>query len=198
MTRRSWLYLLLLAVFIIAVIAIIRSGSSSSPDNVAVNAPESAGVQTIDEQTQTGEESGNESAAADSPPQTSSEVTGTVHFVDCAFRTGGNATIGVPLAITQEGGISLVPGDEIAIFTPDGAVCAGAAVWSGSNIAITAWGDDSQSEPIEGMQEGDEFLFRIWDESARQELAVSAVTYELGDGKYTIDGIFVVNSFRGG
>lgn len=134
----------------------------------------------------------------ESPPvvataQSSSDVTGAVHFVDCAFRTGGNATIGIPAAIVQEGGIALEPGDEIAIFTPDGATCTGAAVWNGSNTAISAWGDDPQSDAVDGLQEGDELRFRIWDQSAGEEIDISAAAYELGDGKYTADGIYVVS-----
>lgn len=197
MTRRSWLILLLLAVIITAAIVYVLSNSptttAGNPDNAAEVGSNQADSSATEGQPIEGDQTGTNSGSS---PQTSSDVTGAVHFVDCAFRTGGNATIGVPLVIAQEGGFDLEPGDEIGVFTPDGKVCAGAGVWTGNNIAIAAWSDNSDTDQIEGMQEGDTFHFRIWDQSTGEEIDVTAVTYEFGDGKYTVDGIYVVNSFQ--
>lgn len=117
------------------------------------------------------------------------------HFDDCAFRTGNNATIAVPANVTINGGLVLAVDDEIAVFTPDGLICAGMTPWDGKNIAITAWGDDSQTPTVDGLREGELMAFRIWDDSAGQELVVSQAAYSIGDGLYAVDGIFVVSAF---
>ena len=205
MTRRSWIFLLILAVLITFGIVFALNSSSSADVNQEAASPSTIVSQNDTSPTQPTNEGvkletpsvPEKPAAAEVPARSASEVTGTTHFVDCAFRTGGNATIGIPLNINLEGGLTLEPGDEIAIFTSNGAVCAGTGVWTGNNIAITAWGDSSETEDtIDGLQEGEEMHFRIWDESAGDEIEVTAVTYELGDGVYTVDGIFVVKSFK--
>jgi hypothetical protein len=117
------------------------------------------------------------------------------HFESCAFATGDNATIGVKTDLAIDGGLVLEAGDEIAIFTPDGSICAGMEPWSGKNIAITAWGDDTITEEIDGLRSGEEMAFRIWDESENKEIAVSEVEYSYGNGIYSIDGIYIVSSF---
>lgn len=214
MTKRRWFFLLLLALFVAAAVLIAIGSRVPAGEAEEAAVPQDSVAQEPEEETQDAQETeagqeeqqpqqaqearrAAETVVQAAPPvptaQSSSDVTGAVHFVDCAFRTGGNATIGIPAAIVQEGGIVLEPGDEIAIFTPDGATCTGAVVWNGSNTAISAWGDDPQSDAVDGLQEGDELRFRIWDQSAGEEIDISAAAYELGDGKYTADGIYVVS-----
>lgn len=135
--------------------------------------------------------------ATEIPPQptvtaTPTPATITSHFSGCVARTGSNATIAVPANI-EVNGPALAPGDEIAVFTPDRSICAGVAVWTGQNIAITAWGDDSQTEAVDGMREGERMLFKVWLASAGRELAVGDVRYSIGDGIYTTDSIHAIN-----
>lgn len=169
MTRRSWFILLFLAVII--TFGIVFALNRSSAD---------------------------QSVEPNAVPEKSSDVTGAVHFVDCAFRTDGNAVIGIPKDVAQAGGVNLEPGDEIAVFTPDGMVCAGAAVWTGENVAIAAWADKEDTEGLEGLKGGDPLRFRIWDKSSGDELDVTSVTFVQGDNSYVIDGIYVVGSLSGG
>ena len=86
------------------------------------------------------------------------------------------------------------PGDQLAVFSPDSAVCAGLATWTGSNIAITVWGDDTQTAPLDGLLSGDQMLFRIWDQSAATEFSVSEVGFSMGDGIYLPDSMHIVTS----
>ena len=116
------------------------------------------------------------------------------HF-DCAAQADVNATVAVTTGISIDGGLVLEPGDEIAIFTPNGDICAGSAVWPGENIAITAWGDDSQTEGVDGLVNGDSLHFRIWDASEQVEYQVTAVDYQEGDGIFVEDGIYIVGAF---
>lgn len=101
----------------------------------------------------------------------------------------------VPATFVVNGGLVLAPGDEIAIFTPNGEICAGVATWTGSNIAVTAWGDDSQTPDIDGLQSGQVMAFRIWDQSADQVRLVGSVTYSMGNGIYSDNSIHAVSSF---
>jgi hypothetical protein len=103
--------------------------------------------------------------------------------------------VAVPASVVINGGFSLAAGDQIAIFNPAGTICAGVSTWTGSNIAITAWGDDSQTAAIDGLQSGDVMAFRIWDQSAGQVRLVSSATFSIGNGIYIVDSIHAVSSF---
>lgn len=205
MTRRSWFILLFLAVLITFGIVFILSRSSAnenvSEEGEAVGRFTERGTSTQPQEENLPQIQGQPAAQnveSSSPAQRSSDVTGASHFVDCAFRTDRNAVIGIPKDVIQSGGVNLEPGDEIAVFTPDGTICVGAAVWTGENVAIAAWGDKGDTELIEGLQEDDQLRFRIWDQSTGNEMDISTVTYLQGDGFYIADGIYVVESMAGG
>jgi hypothetical protein len=87
----------------------------------------------------------------------------------------------------------LAPGDEIAVFTPDGLICVGAALWTGQNIALTVWGDDSQTEPVDGIRPGEQMLFKIWFASDGREFVVDQVSFSIGDGIYATDSIHAID-----
>ncbi len=84
-------------------------------------------------------------------------------------------------------------GDEVAVFTPDGTICAGVTVWTGQNIALTAWGDDSQTTEVDGLRADETMMFRIWDASTGVEFQVTSTTFSLGDGVYTVDSIHAIS-----
>jgi hypothetical protein len=98
------------------------------------------------------------------------------HFSSCVSNTGDNATVGIPSNVTLVGGPILEAGDEVAIFTADGGLCAGTAVWTGANIAITAWGDDGITPNKDGLGAGDIMQFRLWDHSAGTEYVATSAT----------------------
>ncbi len=59
-------------------------------------------------------------------------------------------------------------GWEIGIFTPGG-VLSGGDVWFWDRLRITIYGDDPQTEEIEGFREGERLEFRVWDNQAEVE-----------------------------
>jgi len=135
------------------------------------------------------------------PTPTPSPTPAPRHFDNCVSLTGENATIGIKTDLLINGGLVLAADDEIAVFTPDGSICAGMKPWDGKNIAITAWGDDSQTEEIDGLRGGEEMLFRIWNDSANKEIAIKKVGYSdslsifVPNGNYVPDEIYLVESF---
>ena len=111
--------------------------------------------------------------------------------------TGNNMTVVVPTSIAPTiDGSPIEIGDEIGVFPPAD-LCVGASVWTGSNIAITVWGDDDQTggDP-DGMVTGEALSFKMWDASASTEYD-AVVTYSSGVGTYTPDGISVLASLVG-
>jgi hypothetical protein len=90
--------------------------------------------------------------------------------------------------------LTLGAGDEIAIFTPDGSICAGVQVWDGTNTAIAAWGDDTQTDPVDGLQSGEEMKYRIWDSSTQTEHEYCQENYAAGDGLSS--GLYEPDSFH--
>ncbi|MBN1352065.1 VCBS repeat-containing protein [candidate division KSB1 bacterium] len=93
------------------------------------------------------------------------------HFQFRAF-TGENATVVVPADILPRysDDSPLAIGDEIGAFTPNG-LCCGAIVWENTNAAITMWGDDSETDTLDGFKGGDSLHFRVWRQSSGTEYA---------------------------
>lgn len=115
------------------------------------------------------------------------------HFLSCVGRTGANASIVVPVdVVANNGGLTLAAGDEIAVFTPDDSLCVGVVIWTGQNVAITAWGDDSQTDALDGLREGEQMRFKIWRKATAQESIVQDVLFSLGDGIYATDSLHAV------
>lgn len=123
------------------------------------------------------------------------------HFTDCAQLTGRNATIIIPAgAHPQVGGVYLAPGDEIAAYTPDGS-CGGAAVWSGTTLAISVWEQDILDPSGLGFEHGAPLAFRAYQASTGTEFGIDPAgatvefdpTYE-STGVFESDAIYVVAS----
>lgn len=115
----------------------------------------------------------------------------------CAVRTGSSATLIVPARPALErAGAPLAPGDEISVFSSDGA-CVGTARWEGGGVAVTVWGDDPTTPEVDGLRPGDPILFVVREGGTGAARAASAVTFEPGfgpDGGYRTDGLFAVAS----
>ncbi|MBN1782262.1 T9SS type A sorting domain-containing protein [bacterium] len=108
-------------------------------------------------------------------------------------NTGENATVIIPLdaAPGYSDGSPLNISDEIGIFNA-GAMCCGAAVWQGVNTAVTVWGDDSQTDAVDGFQPGDTLYYRIWNKSEDCECEAEAAYQDGISGTYTTDGLYVL------
>lgn len=115
-----------------------------------------------------------------------------VHFTFTA-NTGDNLTLIIPASSIDWADIA--DGDEVGVFTPDG-LCVGAGVWEGLDFAITVWGDDSQTQAVDGAKGGEQLYYRVWDKSENIEYASVIVSYSLGDGKYASNGVFYISSLN--
>lgn len=105
--------------------------------------------------------------------------------------TDGDHSILVAEAIlTQPGGIRnpLAPGDEIAVFTPNG-LCAGHVMIEeqGEMVGLAAWGDDNNTPVLDGFENGEAFTFIYWDRSTHGEI-VAEPTYVRGPEVFQVDG----------
>jgi len=90
---------------------------------------------------------------------------------------------------------ALPAGDEIAVFTPGG-VCAGAGVWNGNQIGIAAFGDEDDTEIIEGFHSEERMSFRIWDWEAETEYR-AIPHYIQGDGLFRVNGFTAIERLEG-
>ncbi|MGA9365007.1 MAG: T9SS type A sorting domain-containing protein [Bacteroidota bacterium] len=116
-----------------------------------------------------------------------------VHFTFTS-NTGNNATVGIPTSANPNiSGTALANGDEIGAFTPAG-LCVGAVLWSGSNTAVTIWGDNDMTPAIDGIQAGEQIFYRVWDQSTNTEYSIVNVAYSQGNGTYSGNGIYVLSS----
>jgi len=89
-------------------------------------------------------------------------------------------------------GETLGAGSEVGVFTPDG-LCAGAAVVdrAGDRIGLAAWGDDADTEVIDGFRAGEGFAFRYWDAVSGREITVGFEVVQ-GSDTFTAHGVTVV------
>jgi hypothetical protein len=115
-------------------------------------------------------------------------------------HTGYNATVTIPnSAIITVNNQPLEPGDEIGAFRSD-SLCVGAVVWDGTQTAITVWGNNDQTEEIDGMVFGDTISFRIWRKSTGAEYSQNHVSFRSGspvtngDGIYVHDGLYILDT----
>lgn len=126
------------------------------------------------------------------------------HFSSCAVPNPFSATVIVPSTITaliSTG--TLESSDEIAIFTPGG-ICAGVATWTGNSIAISIFSDVEETQAIEGLVDGEEMNFVVWDASEGMEygngLGGVSVLYHGSstrtDGLYETDAIYQLASIE--
>ena len=104
------------------------------------------------------------------------------HFEFTETEIEHNITIGSVVVR----GLAAEWGDEIGIFTPDD-LCAGAALWLGRATNLTAFGDDPDTDEIDGFENDQEFSFKVWDADLRLEFEADYVLTG-GDDVFTPDG----------
>ena len=129
-----------------------------------------------------------------------------MHFTDCAFGTGSNATLVLPEDATYElGAVRLSAGDEIAVYTNEG-LCTGVATWTGAALGLTIWGDNEMTPEVDGHPAGAPLHIRFFDADSETTLpaANQMVELELADDQpyhhsnnaFRNDAIYVVASLR--
>ena len=123
-----------------------------------------------------------------------------VHFDSCISNTGSNATVIVDVA---DGSHSLLGGtfqvgDEVAFMSEDGA-CVGTKSWTGSNFALTLWGDDPTTSEKDGLYPAETIEVRVWSSATNTEYGGAVGTVSLayvesppfiGGGVYYPDGLY--------
>ncbi len=105
-------------------------------------------------------------------------------------RTDVSHSILIDSAILD--GESLSANSEIGVFTPSG-ICAGLglAVQAGERIGFAAWGDDPNSDAVDGFRDGEAFTFRYWDSASGREIAIES-EIEQGLNAFTPNGVTVL------
>ena len=97
---------------------------------------------------------------------------------------------------TQINGEGLADNDEIGVFTPED-LCAGAFVINGNErVMIDVWGDDPETDDIDGFREGQIFGYKVWDNDAEREHVVNAI-YIRGNDRWRDDGYSAVRLITG-
>lgn len=140
-----------------------------------------------------GENAAGPGAWSDSWSFITTAVSTPVHFT-FTTGTGSNCTIALPVSINPRiGDCSLAPGDEVAAYSPAG-LCVGATVWEGNNTALTVWGDNAQTTPVDGMLSGESVSFRVWRMLTGVEYQSVSVAYSSGNGSFAADQISVFSS----
>ncbi len=110
-------------------------------------------------------------------------------------NTGNSATIVIPTTANPNiDGTPLQNGDYIGLFTPAG-LCCGWKVWQGSNMSITAWGDDNQTPAVDGIRSGELLHYRVWREILGKEWTFVEVDYSQGTGLYAANAFMVLSRF---
>ena len=89
-------------------------------------------------------------------------------------------------------GESLSVGDEVAVYRPNTDLCVGSAVWTGDNLAITVWGDDSATATVDGLVAGEALSLRAW-QQATGAVSGLGVSLETEDAVYQTDALLMSN-----
>ncbi len=125
-------------------------------------------------------------------------------YVECAARTGQNATVFIQADVSPTiNGVLLDSEDEIIVVDQNGN-CAGKAVWTGETASITVWGDDEMTETVDGLQLGESLRFIVYDASEQMIYGSDASSVDVefetdfpfdADGVYRPDALYNVAYF---
>ena len=116
------------------------------------------------------------------------------HFTVCVSPNIFSATILIPAAIDPAiEDLPLEVGDEIAVFSA-GDLCAGMVVWGGENTALSMFEDDPLTPGLDGLLDGEEMIFRIWDASSGLEYAGDAIHVAYASTSTQTTGLFAADA----
>ncbi|MBN2012640.1 T9SS type A sorting domain-containing protein [candidate division KSB1 bacterium] len=124
-----------------------------------------------------------------SAPQTS-------HFTH-ASNTDNSAVIILSASIVPQykGGNRLAVRDEIGVFNDKG-MCCGSIVWNETNRAIVVWGDDSQTQVIDGALPGEPLSFKVWNSLEKKEYAAEVKYLRSEQGVYDVNNFLIFSNFE--
>jgi len=105
-------------------------------------------------------------------------------------NTGENMTIGIPIS-SWDCPLSL--GDEIAVFSNDGHLV-GSQVFDGKSMAISIWGNDFSTLEKDGIDPGEYFYFKLWDNNLKEEKYLKVDSWIEGSEFYYPNSISITGS----
>jgi len=124
---------------------------------------------------------------------------------DATFTNGGNSLVSLAAAAAGKwdftatttrhlfrmtgftfGEAEASEGDEFGVFTVGG-LCVGAVPWLGGATPLIAFGDDSNTEPVDGFIAGDSLIFRAWERDMENDEQADFIR-TAGDSVFTIGG----------
>jgi len=112
----------------------------------------------------------------------------TTYYYRMANPSGSDMTIGIPIeSWTTKPAI----GDEIAVFDSDNNLV-GSTVFTGSNIAMTIWGTDSQESFKTGLKEKEALSFELYRKADGNTEPLIIQKWAEGNGLYHENGIAIV------
>ncbi|MEA3444373.1 MAG: T9SS type A sorting domain-containing protein, partial [Bacteroidota bacterium] len=104
------------------------------------------------------------------------------------LNTGCDMTLGIPVNVWET---TPAIGDEIAIYSESG-MLTGAGVYTGNNLAITIWGNDSETTNVDGMVEGSAYTIKVMRVAEGVEETFEVTSWTEGNGLYADNAIAVV------
>ncbi|MCX6258725.1 MAG: SprB repeat-containing protein, partial [Bacteroidia bacterium] len=118
--------------------------------------------------------------------------------------TSTNHTILIQTGTVLINGVAISTGDYLGVFYTSGSnvYCGGYSIWTGSTIAVGAWGDDSGTPEKDGFSSNEEFIWKAWHATGSGTGVVvnMTATYQSGypnQGNYTTNGMSVIASLTG-
>ncbi len=113
-------------------------------------------------------------------------------------ETDNSSTVIVPdNVVSLIAGRAFATGDAIGLFYNDNGTlnCAGYGVWDGFELPITVYGDDLSTPIKDGYSVGETYLFKVWDNTAK-DFYFAEATYTSGPDNYQIDAVSVVGNLN--
>lgn len=109
---------------------------------------------------------------------------------DVEEQTGSSSTVIVETSIyPMVAGDTIDVNDAIGFFYDDNGAkrCGGYGVWTGANLAIALWGDNTLTTEKDGFLNREDIEIRVWDASAGREYYGTAVWN--GNSYYTVNTV---------
>lgn len=103
-----------------------------------------------------------------------------------------NMTLGIPMYAWE---IMPAFGDEVGVFNQSG-VLIGSGVFHNESMAVTLWGDDELESGIQGLNAGESFVIRLWNEASQTEFQLLVEEWESGAGAYEVNAIAIPKFIR--
>ncbi len=101
------------------------------------------------------------------------------------------------VAITVDAVTQLLYDDIIGVFNADG-LCVGVAEYTNAPFALTVFGDDVSTEEIDGMQEGEQMIFKLYRAGDDEVFALEAgfIAEMPNHDNYTTNGLSGINTLN--